>query len=170
MKKSIAILVAAMMVLTVVGAAGIAAADNGRNNNRDNNKDTKEVAAVPVYLELKENQEQHIGPVAWAFVAPIKSLPGNFKVTRVLAADGAKDLKNGQELKLYVEFKNGRNDDKNNRNNDKNNKWGKDVWLADLKKFDGKVVLVNPKTLAVQQGVALALLNKQAILEVKLAS
>ncbi len=158
MKKSVSLLVAAMMLLTVVAAAGVATAAVDHSREK---KDSTPTGAVPVWLEAKD--EKHTVVAAWAFVEPIKNLPGNFKVTKVLLTDAAKDLnlKDDQKFNLWVEFKVWDKDKKEV-------KWSQDVLLATLKKEGDKLVFVNPKTLTVQQGVALAVLTKQALLEVTL--
>ena len=56
-KKTIALLMVALMALTVLSTAGIAAADYGRNNNNDNNK----VIKVPLALEKRDEQHKWIG-------------------------------------------------------------------------------------------------------------
>jgi|GEM_PF-6489073 len=56
-RKTIALLIVALMALAVVSAAGVVAADYGRNNFRDNDR----VIKVPLFLEKRDERHKFIG-------------------------------------------------------------------------------------------------------------
>jgi len=144
-KKKIAAFLIAIMALTVA-AAVVPVAAQPYSVNRG-----KSTGAVPVYLWVAGTRTRQ--PVAWAQVAPTRG--GNFVVTKVIPVDGAKALRNGQQLNLWLQV-------------------GRSVrspglFLARLVKVDGRILLVFPKVLPVQGTVALQVLTRQATLVVTLA-